>query len=72
MKELESQLEKYNQIKIDLLKVAKCIECCSDNERELYQNISLEYSKELRGIKQSIEDVYGIQLCACCSPKLMT
>lgn len=45
---IEEELEKYNQLKIDLLKMSKCIEDCDISQKELYQNICLEYSKELK------------------------
>ncbi|KAF6509565.1 hypothetical protein TGS27_3016 [Geobacillus stearothermophilus] len=32
------KIKKYNQIKIDLLKIVKCIDCCTEDEKELYQN----------------------------------
>lgn len=65
---IESEIKKYNQIKIDLLKIAKCIECCEENyDVEMYQNIALEYSKKLKNVKKSIEKEYKIKLCVCCT-----
>jgi Iap family predicted aminopeptidase len=65
---IEKEIKKYNQIKIDLLKISKCIECCEEKkEEEMYQNIALEYSKELRNIKEYIEKEYKITFCnSCC------
>lgn len=56
---LESELKKYQQIKIELLRMAKCIECCRESEKEMYQNICFEYSKELRKVKEIIDSVYN-------------
>lgn len=64
---IEKELEKYNRIKIDLLKMAQCIDDCTEkSEKEFYQNICIEYSKELKKLKKSIESTYEIQLCKCC------
>lgn len=67
MEVIEKQFEKYNQVKMDLLKMSKCIECCEESRKDLYQNICVEYSKELKEIKKSIEETYGIKICKCCS-----
>ncbi|MGE6377988.1 hypothetical protein [Peribacillus muralis] len=64
---IEVDIKKYNQVKISLLKTSKCIECCvQPNEKELYQNIAIEYSKELKLLKNSLEDTYDLKLCSCC------
>ncbi|WP_235924804.1 hypothetical protein [Neobacillus sedimentimangrovi] len=64
---IEMELKKYNRIKSDLLKMAKCIDSCSEtSEKEFYQNVCLEYSKELKQIKKFIEDSYDIEICPCC------
>lgn len=64
---LEKDLKKYNQIKTDLLKMSKCIECCEqDNEKAMYQNVTIEYSKELKQLQKSLEATYGVKLCSCC------
>ncbi|WP_230932275.1 hypothetical protein [Priestia sp. TSO9] len=67
MKKLEEKVTKYNQVKIDLMKISQCIDCCSEDEKEIYQDIALNYSKQLKSIKESIESVYGVELCSCCS-----
>ncbi|MGF9893519.1 hypothetical protein ABEX78_33400 [Priestia megaterium] len=67
MKKLEETVTKYNQVKIDLMKIFQCIDCCSEDEKEIYQDIALNYSKQLKSIKESIESIYGIELCGCCS-----
>ncbi|MES9699975.1 MULTISPECIES: hypothetical protein [Bacillus] len=63
---LEKDLKKYNQIKTDLLKMSKCIECCEqENERVMYQNVTMEYSKELKQLQKALEATYGVKLCSC-------
>ncbi|KGT37322.1 MULTISPECIES: hypothetical protein [Heyndrickxia] len=64
---IEEELEKYNQLKIDLLKMSKCIEDCDISQKELYQNICLEYSKELKNAKNALASKYGIKACQCCN-----
>ncbi|MBC6972435.1 hypothetical protein H9I32_08430 [Bacillus sp. Xin] len=63
---IEEKVKKYNQVKADLMKIAQCIDYCSEDERELYQDIALNYSKQLKHIKESIEKIYGVELCNCC------
>lgn len=63
---LEEQLKKYNQIKIDLLKVAQCIDCCDPSEISDLQDICIDYSHELKDLRHQIESIYGIKLCNCC------
>jgi hypothetical protein len=64
---IEKELQKYNQIKTDLLKMAKCIDACTEkSEEEFYQNLCLEYSKELKNIKKTIEESYNVKICSCC------
>lgn len=64
---IEMEIRKYSKIKLDLLKISKCIECCElDNEKETYQNIAIEYSKELKRIYSSLEDIYDVKICGCC------
>lgn len=63
---IEEKFEAYNKLKIDLLKISKCIECCEESQIELYQDLCIEYSKELKTMKKSIEETYGVELCSCC------
>jgi len=67
VKKLEERVTEYNQVKSHLMKIAQCIDCCSEEEKEIYQDIALNRSKQLRSIKESIESIYGIELCGCCS-----
>ncbi|ECO1678061.1 hypothetical protein [Peribacillus frigoritolerans] len=65
---IEKELKKYNQLKIDLLKISKCIECCEEQTDEaMFQNIALEYSKEMKNLKEAIEKEYEISFCSCCA-----
>lgn len=64
---VEKEMIKYFRIKTDLIKMARCIDSCNeDEEREAYQNACLEYSKELKNIKKVIEESYGVKVCGCC------
>ena len=66
-KRVEQKIKKYNQIKMDLLNVSKCIDCCSSiNEKEVYQNIALKYSEEMKQIKDLLEKIYDVKICSCC------
>ncbi|ESU32006.1 hypothetical protein G3A_13580 [Bacillus sp. 17376] len=64
---IENEFQKYNRLKVDLLKISKCIECCEEKEEQaFYQNLAIEYSKELKNLKKSIENEYHIILCDRC------
>ena len=65
---IEDEIKKYNQIKTDLLKMSQCLGCCDASKKELYQNLCLEYSKELKEMKTLIERTYGVEVCNCCKP----
>ncbi|WP_243292139.1 hypothetical protein [Bacillus sp. FJAT-47783] len=68
--DIDKQLKKFNQLKIDLLKISQCIDYCSDEgEEEFYRNIALEYSKELKKLKEYIEKNYDIKFCNCFGSK---
>ena len=67
MAEIEEKVKVYNQVKIDLMKVFRCIDCCGEEEKEIYQDIALTYSKQLKSIKESIESIYSVEVCGCCS-----
>lgn len=67
--DMEYKINKYNQIKTELLKMSKCIEYCEASEVERYQDICLEFSKELKEMKKHIESTYGIEICNCCVPE---
>ncbi len=65
---LEEDIKKINKVKLDLLRMSKCIEVCKTNtEKDSYQNICYEYSKQLQTLKETIEKTYDINLC-CCPP----
>ncbi|WP_146553294.1 MULTISPECIES: hypothetical protein [Rummeliibacillus] len=66
---LEDKLAEYNQIKIDLLKMSKHLDFCDETQKDLYQNICAEYSKELKKIKKALEQAYGIEICSCDNSK---
>ncbi|MEK4749798.1 hypothetical protein NST77_19860 [Niallia sp. FSL W8-0177] len=50
--------------------MSNCIETCKTNkEKDSYQNICIEYSKQLQALEESIEETYGIHLCCCPTSK---
>lgn len=65
---IEKDFKKYNQIKIDLLKVSKCLEFCEDKqeEEEIFRK-ALEHSTELKNTKEFLENEYQIKICKSCS-----
>ncbi|WP_368679596.1 hypothetical protein [Bacillus paralicheniformis] len=65
MDTFEKDIKKIHQIKIDLLKISKCIDACADKEKSVYQDLAGEYSKALKIVKASIEDAYDVKLCCC-------
>ncbi|QDQ03665.1 hypothetical protein [Bacillus sp. BD59S] len=58
---IEEKVKRCNQVKIDLMKIAQCIDCCNEDEREFYQDIALNYSKHLKGIQKSIEKILSCE-----------
>ena len=51
MENIESNIKRYNELKIDLLNISKCIETCEECDKEFYQNIAIQYSKKYKEIK---------------------
>jgi hypothetical protein len=67
-KGIDRDLKAYMQLKIDLLKIAECIDyCIEEKDKEHFRARALHYSKELKKLKKSIEEVYGLKVCQCCS-----
>ena len=63
----EKDLEKLTELKMKLFKISKCIDCCEEkHQEEMYQNIALELTKELRRMRKTIEETYQIKACGCC------
>ncbi|MDF2083910.1 hypothetical protein [Bacillus pseudomycoides] len=67
MKNIENNIVRYNELKIDLLNISKCIETCEECDKEFYQDIAIQYSKRHREMKKFIEKTYNIKICECCS-----
>ncbi|MED3778031.1 hypothetical protein ABEP13_15290 [Geobacillus stearothermophilus] len=65
-KEVDQILKSYMQLKTDLLKIAQCIDCCAEEEKEHYRTEALHYSKKLKKLKETIEETYGLKICQCC------
>lgn len=65
--EMEKEMQKCIKVKLDLLKVSRCIDYCQTaKEKDFYQNIALEYSIELKRIYSFLEDMYDLKICVCC------
>ncbi|PEZ06124.1 hypothetical protein CN330_27535 [Priestia megaterium] len=65
MKTIEEKVKIYNKIKIDLIKVSQCLEFCAENDKTFYQDIALNYSNQLKSIKEAIEKTYNVEICEC-------
>ncbi|MGF2740797.1 hypothetical protein [Bacillus sp. alh8] len=65
---IDDCIKRVHSIKTDLLKAAQSIDHCKCNEdREMYQNVTLCYAKALKDLNEVMEDKYGIQVCKQCS-----
>ena len=65
--EVDQNIKAYMQLKIELLKLAKCIDdCIEEKDREYYRMEVLHYSNKLKKLKESIEETYGLKICQCC------
>ncbi|MEI3597819.1 MULTISPECIES: glutaredoxin family protein [unclassified Oceanobacillus] len=61
-----SEIKKFNQIKIDLFNLSKCLEFCKDKQEkeEIFKKV-LEYSVDLKNTKELLENEYQIKICKC-------
>ncbi|MFT0803538.1 hypothetical protein VSK91_22660 [Bacillus swezeyi] len=64
MKQFDHSLHQYYQLKQDLLKVAQKLNSCDTEEKEMYQDIVLCYSKHLKKMNKLLEDEYGLNMCS--------
>ncbi|MFF1995378.1 hypothetical protein ACFVWC_30100 [Bacillus mycoides] len=70
MGDIEHDLKKYNNLKTDLLSIAKCIDCCEQEDICFYQDLAIIYSERLRKLNDFIRKEYGLDVCANkCLPK---
>jgi hypothetical protein len=67
MENIESNIRRYNELKIDLLKISKCLENCEEYDKEFYQDIAIQYSKKHKEMKKFIEKTYDVKICECFS-----
>ncbi|KYD20098.1 hypothetical protein [Saccharococcus caldoxylosilyticus] len=64
---IDRDLKAYMQLKIDLLKITECIDYCTEEkDKEYFRMKALHYSKELKKLREYIEEIYGLKLCQCC------
>ncbi|HZH58980.1 MAG TPA: hypothetical protein VEY70_05320 [Metabacillus sp.] len=67
--EVDQNIKAYMQLKIELLKLAKCIDdCIEEKDKEHYRMEVLHYSNKLKKLKESIEETYELKICQCCFP----
>lgn len=65
--EIDRDLKAYMQLKIDLLKTAERInDCTEEKDKEHFRTKALHYAKELKKLREYIEEVHGLKLCQCC------
>ncbi|MGN4667868.1 hypothetical protein ACTFRP_18890 [Bacillus cereus group sp. MYBK234-1] len=56
----EKQLIKYNALKSEWLYIVRKLDVCEQEERELYQNIALEYANYLKKFDSILKLKFGI------------
>ncbi|ARW37624.1 hypothetical protein BUN12_3628 [Bacillus amyloliquefaciens] len=64
MKQFDNSLNQYYQLKKDLLLVAQKLNSCSIEEKEMYQDIVLCYSKHLKEMNKILQQKYGLNMCS--------
>ncbi|MET7021794.1 hypothetical protein [Bacillus mycoides] len=63
MNGIEKDLVKYNNLKSDLLSIAKCIDCCEEKDVCFYQDLAIAYSERLKNLHDFINTEYGVNTC---------
>ncbi|MED1559487.1 hypothetical protein [Bacillus paramycoides] len=63
MKEIEKELLKYNNLKSDLISIARYIDCCEEKDICFYQDLAITYSERLKKLHEFIQTEYGISSC---------
>lgn len=64
MEPLNNSLNQYYQLKQELLKVAQQLNSCNIEQKEMYQDIVLCYSKHLKEMNKILENKYGLNMCS--------
>ncbi|GLF88707.1 hypothetical protein R51_37530 [Bacillus safensis] len=64
MEQFERSLEHYSHLKQELIKTAQKLNSCDSEEKEMYQEIALCYSKHLKKMNKLLEEKYGLNLCS--------
>ncbi|GED04404.1 MULTISPECIES: hypothetical protein [Bacillus subtilis group] len=64
MNQFDNSLNQYYQLKKDLLLVAQKLNSCSIEEKEMYQDIVLCYSKHLKEMNKILQQKYGLNMCS--------
>lgn len=63
--DLLEAIKKYLELKTELLKVTKCLECCSELDKEFYYNIAEEYCKKIKLTGAHLNKEIDISTCHC-------
>ncbi|KAB2372791.1 MULTISPECIES: glutaredoxin domain-containing protein [Bacillus] len=61
--DIKSGVLKYNKLKSDLINIVKQIDDCEKTEIPFYQDLAICYSKEIKRLSKSIEDIYDLKIC---------
>ncbi|TYS33022.1 hypothetical protein [Bacillus pumilus] len=64
MEQFERSLEHYSHLKQEWIKTAQKLNSCNSEEKEMYQEITLCYSKHLKKMNKFLEENYGLNLCS--------
>ncbi|MCY7631251.1 hypothetical protein ACTHP2_14925 [Bacillus altitudinis] len=64
MGQFERSLEQYSHLKQELVKTAQKLNSCDSEEKEMYQEIALCYSKHLKKMSKNLDEKYGLNLCS--------
>ncbi len=64
MENFNRSLGQYYQVKKELLIIAQHLDSCDRDEKELYQDIALCYSKHLRELHEILKNKYNLNICS--------
>ncbi|ASI76638.1 hypothetical protein OCD85_06490 [Bacillus pacificus] len=62
MNEIENELKRYNELKRDLMTVAKCIDCCKEEDVCFYQDLAMVYTTKLHSFLDFIEKQHEVSI----------
>ncbi|PRT15859.1 hypothetical protein C6360_27330 [Bacillus wiedmannii] len=65
MDTITDSIQRYNDLKINLLNIIKCIDHCPDAEKGFYRDVALIYSNHLKKMQEEIEKIHHFKFCNC-------